>query len=100
MDIHNSKNKFKRYLFVVFFLILGIFLSNIRLKSSVIQYISPINIGAGLSKYIITLGHPYNWIDASSGTELILGDDDSTSFLFNFSFFDGSFEEIKIERKT
>ena len=68
------------------------------LKSPLNQITSQINMSASLTRYDITLGHPYNWIDASSGSELILSDDDSasTKLPFNFTFYDGTFEEIHI----
>ncbi|MFX0081265.1 MAG: hypothetical protein ACFE94_05885 [Candidatus Hodarchaeota archaeon] len=98
MIINNSKIKLKTYLITLFFLILGILLSTITLKSPANQKISQININAGPTRYKITLGNPFNWIDASSGTELILGDDDSasTTLPFNFTFYDDIFEEIHI----
>jgi len=46
-----------------------------------------------LQNYTMTVGHPYTWIDASGGTELILGDDDSAAIPlpFEFSFYDQTF---------
>lgn len=57
-----------------------------------------INISALLTNYTCTLNYPYSWKDASSGTELVLGDDDhiSTTLPFNFSFYDSNFREITI----
>lgn len=57
-----------------------------------------INLSASPINYIITPGHPYTWINASSGTILPLGDDDSalTPLPFNFTFYDGHFNEIYI----
>ncbi|MFW9875049.1 MAG: hypothetical protein ACFFG0_18240 [Candidatus Thorarchaeota archaeon] len=93
-----SKIKLINSLNLLFFLILGIMLSNITLKSQANQKTSQIDINAGPTNYKITLGHPYNWIDASSGIELTLGDDYSalTTLPFNFSFYDGIFDEIYI----
>ncbi|MFX0002635.1 MAG: hypothetical protein ACFE9C_15640 [Candidatus Hodarchaeota archaeon] len=98
MNIINSKIRPKSYLIILFFLNLGVFISATHLKSSIGQNISQINMSAAYTKYEITLGHPYNWIDASSGTELILGDDDSisTTLPFNFSFYDGIFRDIHV----
>ncbi|MDX1797512.1 MAG: hypothetical protein R3255_02575 [Candidatus Lokiarchaeia archaeon] len=98
MSNNTPKIKLKRFIFILFFLFLGMQISNITIKSSVYQIIFPINMSAGLARYEATLGYPYNWIDASSGIELILADDDSalTKLPFNFTFYDNTFEEIYV----
>ncbi|MFX1324868.1 MAG: hypothetical protein ACFE8N_07920 [Promethearchaeota archaeon] len=57
-----------------------------------------INVNAAHVNYTMTIGHPFTWINISSGTELGLGDDDyADTFLpFNFSFYDGEYDEITI----
>jgi hypothetical protein len=57
-----------------------------------------INMSADHITYTITEGNPYAWINASSGIEMILGDDDSatTQLPFNFSFYDGIYNEIYV----
>ncbi|MFW9969351.1 MAG: hypothetical protein ACFFDF_04060 [Candidatus Odinarchaeota archaeon] len=98
MVIINSKTKLKGLLFLQFFLIIGMLMSTNPLISPLNQTTSQIKISAGLTRYKVTTGYPYNWIDASSGTELILGDDSSasTQLPFNFTFYDGVFEVIHI----
>ena len=99
--IKNSQIKLLECLLLGFLVILGIPIiaetHSIQLNNS--SY--PINISANSTNYIITPGHPYTWIDASSGTELLLGDDDyaSTILPFNFTFYDGHFNEIYITTK-
>jgi len=98
MSFINSKIKLKTYLLVLFFLILGMMVSNIPPKSPINQNLSQISINVSLSNYEVNLGHPYDWIDASSGIKLILGDDNSASTIlpFNFTFYDRIFKEIHI----
>jgi hypothetical protein len=57
-----------------------------------------LNTNAARVNYTVTIGHPYTWINISSETELILGEDDyADTFLpFNFSFYDGIYEELTI----
>ncbi|MFX1589841.1 MAG: hypothetical protein ACFFC1_16990 [Promethearchaeota archaeon] len=59
---------------------------------------SHINLSADGKEYQVTLGHPYTWINISSGTELLLGDNDFTltTLPFNFTFYDGYYNEIYI----
>jgi len=47
-------------------------------------------------QYIMTVGHPYSWIDASGGTELLLSDDGySTQALpFSFDFYNESYSTV------
>lgn len=85
-------------MFLGFFLILGM---PIIVETHSIQLTNrsyPINISANAINYTITPDHPYTWIDASSGIQLILGDDDSTSTTlpFNFTFYDDNYSEIHI----
>ncbi len=49
-----------------------------------------------LENYTMTLGTPYNWINASGGTELSLGDDDYVDILlpFNFTFYNQTFSTV------
>lgn len=49
-----------------------------------------------LQNYTMTVGHPYTWIDASGGTELILYDDDYAAIPlpFDFDFYDQTFNTI------
>ncbi|MFX0024273.1 MAG: hypothetical protein ACFE9S_18245 [Candidatus Hermodarchaeota archaeon] len=96
--INHSKIKRKVFIITLFFLALIMGISTKLPLNPLNQNSSQINISAGLTKYKVTLGYPYNWIDASSGSELILGDDNSasTSLPFNFTFYDGIFEEIHI----
>ena len=51
---------------------------------------------SSLKNYTMTPGSPYSWIDASGGTELILGDDDSEAIAlpFSFTFYDQTFSTI------
>ncbi|MFX0007228.1 MAG: hypothetical protein ACFFA7_15215 [Promethearchaeota archaeon] len=96
--VKHSINKNKVFLLTLFF-IASIMGMSIKLHtSSMNRDLSQINVSAGLTRYKVTLGYPYNWINASSGTELVLGDDNSasTSLPFNFTFYDGIFEEIYI----
>ncbi|MHA1981428.1 MAG: CARDB domain-containing protein [Promethearchaeota archaeon] len=46
--------------------------------------------------YTMTVGHPYTWIDASGGTDLMLGDDDYAAIPlpFDFSFYDQTFSTV------
>ncbi|MFX1385075.1 MAG: hypothetical protein ACFFBP_21840 [Promethearchaeota archaeon] len=57
-----------------------------------------IKISASHNRYKITSGNPYNWIDASSGKELSIEDDDAVQTIlpFNFTFYDEFFTEISI----
>jgi hypothetical protein len=98
MTFMNSKKKFKTCLFLLFFLIPTIVFSTKHYINPINQNIPKTNISASSTRYKLNLGYPYSWIDASSGTELILGDDDSisTPLPFNFTFYDGSFEEIHV----
>lgn len=94
----NSKIKFINSLFLGFLLVLSmpiiIEIHSIQLNNTCYS----INLSASPINYIITPGYPYTWIDASNGVELILGDDDSnkTTLPFNFTFYDGNFNEIDI----
>jgi len=49
-----------------------------------------------LINYIMMPGAPYNWIDASGGTELLLGDDGyaTISLPFDFQFYNDKFSTI------
>ncbi len=49
-----------------------------------------------LQNYTMTVGHPYTWIDASGGTELVLSDDDFAAIPlpFDFTFYDQTFSTI------
>jgi len=49
-----------------------------------------------LINYIMTPGAPYNWIDASGGTELLLSDDgySTVSLPFEFQFYNDTFSTI------
>jgi hypothetical protein len=98
MGIINSNIKIKAFLITLFFIVFIMGMSPKHFKSPLYQNISQINMSAGLTRYDVTSGYPYNWIDASSGTELILGDDNSvsTSLPFNFTFYDSNFEELHI----
>ncbi|MFX1476535.1 MAG: hypothetical protein ACFFCI_00255 [Promethearchaeota archaeon] len=80
------------FLMIPTFFILNSFESQINISNC------QINISAAPIKYTITEGYPYAWINASSGIELILGDDDSTPSVlpFNFSFYDGVYNELYI----
>jgi hypothetical protein len=85
-------------------------LKNFKIKNSKTKFLTclilgyliiffyPINISASSINYVITLGYPYTWIDASSGIELMLGDNDynSTRLPFNFTFYDGNFNDIYV----
>lgn len=94
----NSRVRRIGYLFILIFLIQIMLISFEPHKSQLSQKISQINISADLTKYQVTLGHPYTWVNASNGTELILGDNDYalTTLPFNFSFYDGIFNKIYI----
>ena len=96
--IKNSKIKLINCLFLGFLIVLGmpIIVETHSIQLNNTSY--SINISASHINYIITPGYPYTWIDASSGTELILGDNDynSTILPFNFTFYDGHFNEIYI----
>ncbi|MFX1420295.1 MAG: hypothetical protein ACFE9N_15400 [Promethearchaeota archaeon] len=98
MSIFKLKFRYKGYLLTQFILILAILMSVDQYKSQINQNISQVIINASPNRYKVTSGYPYNWIDASSGTELILGDDNSviTPLPFNFTFYDGQFNEIYI----
>ncbi len=96
--IKKSKIKLINCLFLGFLVVLGI---PIIVETHSVQLNNTsysINISASHINYIITSGYPYTWIDASSGTELLLGDDDynSTILPFNFTFYNGHFNEIYI----
>lgn len=96
--IKNSQIKLLECLLLGFLVILGM---PIIVETQSIQLNNnsyPINISANPVNYTITPGHPYTWIDASSGIELILGDDDSasTTLPFNFTFYDDNYSEIHI----
>lgn len=96
--IKNSKIKLINCLFLGFLIVLGMPIivepHSIQLNNTSYS----INISASPINYIITSGHPYTWLNASSGTELLLGDNDyaSTILPFNFTFYDGQFNEIYI----
>jgi hypothetical protein len=81
-----------------FLVILGmpIIVETHGIKLTDISY--PINIRANNINYTVTPGHLYTWIDASSGIEMILGDDNSslTTLPFNFTFYDDNYNEIHI----
>lgn len=49
-----------------------------------------------LQNYTMTVGHPYAWIDASGGTELVLWDDDFAAIPlpFDFTFYDQTFSTV------
>lgn len=51
-----------------------------------------------INNYIVQTDNNYDWIDASGGVELFLGDDDSelVSLPFNFPFYNGSFSSVYI----
>ncbi|MFW9951232.1 MAG: hypothetical protein ACFFKA_14020 [Candidatus Thorarchaeota archaeon] len=70
------------------------YISEIQMKSTTPR----INVSASPTNYTCSLNYPYSWEDASSGSELVLGDDDyiSTMLPFNFSFYDAIFREITI----
>jgi len=96
--IKNSQIKLLECLLIGFLAILGM---PIIVETHSIQLTNnyyPINMSANPINYTITPGHPYTWIDASSGIELILGDDDSnsTTLPFNFTFYDDNYREIHI----
>ena len=96
--IKNSQIKFLKCLLLGFLVIFGMPIVvetyNVQLNND--SY--PINLSANPVNYSITPGHPYTWIDASSGIELILSDDDSApaTLPFNFTFYDGNYSEIHI----
>ena len=96
--IKKLKIKLINCFFLGFFLILGIPLIIKTYEFQLNNSAYPINISANHINYKITSGIPYTWIDASSGTELLLVDDDyaSTILPFNFTFYDGHFNEIYI----
>ncbi|MFW9873453.1 MAG: hypothetical protein ACFFG0_10140 [Candidatus Thorarchaeota archaeon] len=81
------------FLIIPTFFILNLFEPQIKISNC------QINISAAPIKYTITEGYTYAWINASSGIELILGDDDSATTIlpFNFSFYDGIYNEIYIK---
>ena len=85
-------------MFLGFFLILGMPLKIITYEFQLNNSAYPIKISANHFSYQITSGITYTWINASSGTELLLEDDDyaSTILPFNFTFYDGHFTEIYI----
>ncbi|MFX1379835.1 MAG: hypothetical protein ACFFA4_12165 [Promethearchaeota archaeon] len=92
------KRSVKVYLLILFIIIFTMWLCVLPLKSPLNHNISQINLSASQFRYKMTLDYPFDWIDASSGTGLLLGDDDSssTTLPFNFTFYDGTFEEIHI----
>ena len=96
--LKHSKVKSKVFLITLFFMAFIMGISTQLPINPLNRDLSQINISAGLIRYKVTLGYPYNWIDATSGTELILGDDNSasTSLPFNFTFYDGIFEDINV----
>ncbi len=49
-----------------------------------------------LRNYTMTPDYPYTWIDASGGTQLLLGDDDFTMHIlpFDFQFYDAIYSSI------
>ncbi|MFX1479955.1 MAG: CARDB domain-containing protein, partial [Promethearchaeota archaeon] len=49
-----------------------------------------------LMNYTMVTGYPYAWIDASGGTELLLGDDDyeAIALPFNFDFYNTTFSTV------
>lgn len=83
---------------VLFVLILVILIPSNPYKNQIQQKTSQFNTSAIPNRYKITVNYPYNWIDASSGIELILGDDNhaSTTLPFNFTFYDNSFTKLHI----
>ncbi len=85
-------------MFLGFFLILGMPLLMKTYEFQTNNNTHPINISANYINYDITTGIPYTWINASSATQFLLGDDDHTSTMlpFNFTFYDGLFNEIYI----
>ena len=48
--------------------------------------------------YSMTVGYPYAWIDASSGTELLLEDDDYEEMVlpFEFTYYNRTFTEVYV----
>lgn len=86
------------YLLILLFLISALLISIAPYKNQIQQSTSQINTSTSPNRYKLTVGHPYNWVDASSGTELILGDDNSvsTTLPFNFTFYDSEFIKIHI----
>ena len=94
----NSRFRYEAYLLIIVFLFPIILISFDPNKNQIAQETRQINISAERNRYEVTVGHPYNWIDASSEPELPLGDDDSalTTLPFNFIFYDGNFTKIYV----
>jgi len=91
--------KFKIKFVICVILIFFLFSWTLEIHESQLKNLNyQFNLSAPADNYTITSGYPFTWINASSGTELVLGDDDSVSTLlpFNFTFYDNFFREIYI----
>ncbi|MFX1456785.1 MAG: hypothetical protein ACFFDB_15535 [Promethearchaeota archaeon] len=90
--------KLKICILFLFFLIIPTTIRSMTPESQLTDFSDQLNINAGAINYTMTLGTPYTWINVSSGTELILGDDDFTTapLPFNFIFYDGNYSEVTI----
>lgn len=90
--------RLKGFLILICFLMFGAVtyaeISEFQSKSATPQ----IKLSASHTNYTTSLNYPYSWVNASSGTELVLGDDNyvSTTLPFNFTFYDNNFSEITI----
>jgi hypothetical protein len=98
MGAINSKLKLKGCLLVFLIIILIMGISVKPYKSQLNENTSQIILNTSLTGYKVTLNNPYKWIDASSGSEFILGADDyiSTTLPFNFTFYDVNFINVWI----
>lgn len=97
-SVINLKTKLIMVLIFIMFLILPILIGFEKFETQAKIPNYQVNINASHVNYTIVVGHPFTWINISSGTELVLGDDDyaGTYLPFNFSFYDGDYDEITI----
>ncbi|MFW9771314.1 MAG: hypothetical protein ACFFEO_03990 [Candidatus Thorarchaeota archaeon] len=101
MKKDNIVNK-EKVMIICFILPIVIFSGSMILLSiynNQIDYeFNQIKVSANYNNYKITLGNPYNWINASSGKRLSIEDNDyvSTTLPFNFTFYNEVFTETYI----
>jgi hypothetical protein len=94
----NLVKKLASFLLFLSFLIIPTSTQSMNLVSPITNFYGKVNINAAIVNYTMTTGAPYSWINVSSGTELILGDNNhiDTPLPFNFTFYDGIHDIVTV----
>ncbi|MFW9896932.1 MAG: hypothetical protein ACFFD7_14090 [Candidatus Thorarchaeota archaeon] len=94
----NLDKKLISVLIFLLFLIIPTTTQSMNFVSPTTNFSDQVNVNAAIVNYTMTMGAPYSWINISSGTELVLGDNDyiDTALPFNFTFYDGNHNVVTI----